>query len=286
MIFRIPSLQSRDPFSGDCDPRFRADEPGRRKGYACRAETRSQGIATGVAPWGEADPRGGSGLQSRDPFSGDCDSAQSRRANRAASWLAEPRPVLRGLRPSHSLSSPSRPRIRACRAETRSQGIATHARVQCARRGLVAACRAETRSQGIATLLGQRHWRRPDLALQSRDPFSGDCDTRRLEIEDDRRLDDACRAETRSQGIATRTVTSPRERPSRITSLQSRDPFSGDCDEGKGWRVHLAGCDACRAETRSQGIATRFPGGGENHEGYNDLQSRDPFSGDCDCTVA
>ena len=48
-----------------------------------------------------------------------------------------------------------------------------------------------------------------DLALQSRDPFSGDCDTK-----------------SRRAAAGARTAI-----------LQSRDPFSGDCDGGPGRRT-------------------------------------------------
>ena len=325
-------LQSRDPFSGDCDAVPR-ESPGNPSGQsACRAETRSQGIATrSCARRGQsrgpplAEPRpvlrglrrsaSGSGsisrnsiLQSRDPFSGDCDSKvacptkslrfpylQSRdpfsgdcdypqnsaRRKRDLRLLAEPRPVLRGLRPSgleaiqaliSYLAEPrpvlrglrreartarsSTPGRQACRAETRSQGIATLRRRQECWQLADQPCRAETRSQGIATWdsagLGSRSRRSSPLAeprpvlrglrpgacghpnglqgddLQSRDPFSGDCDS------------------------------SGREQPNHVAhpDLQSRDPFSGDCD----LRAQLTTTDViltCRAETRSQGIATK-----------------------------
>ena len=194
--------------------------------------------------------------------------------------LAEPRPVLRGLRP------PSPRRVFSVVIQP--------------------SCRAETRSQGIATLALLRLALGLDPALQSRDPFSGDCDS----IEDfvGQNLEEiaACRAETRSQGIATLVaqaqlradkvmLAEPRPvlrglrrsavgaRPTTekrglaeprpvlrglrrvllglviglvIGPLQSRDPFSGDCDPGGHGRS-----------------------GGGDPDG---LQSRDPFSGDCD----
>ena len=141
-------------------------------------------------------------MQSRDPFSGDCDHGhEALQIEKEAAPLAEPRPVLRGLR-----RRPPRPpwprRPPPCRAETRSQGIATDVRRSRNRsppenlaeprpvlRGLrplwdgkqptrgPPSCRAETRSQGIAT------------------PLCGPPGPRRSP--------NACRAETRSQGIAT-----------------------------------------------------------------------------------
>ena len=103
---RGDDLQSRDPFSGDCDTAGSLRVPSTRRAY----------------------------LQSRDPFSGDCDASMEALAWRFAwRWLAEPRPVLRGLR--HPF---------------------LHLRVQ-----------------DPADLID----------LQSRDPFSGDCDvgaTRRV----------------------------------------------------------------------------------------------------------
>jgi len=117
------------------------------------------------------------------------------------SLLAEPRPVLRGLRLFFSAPHHSSGPLHTCRAETRSQGIATRKQAVGLREGL-RACRAETRSQGIATstsaasgspeaarilaeprpvLRGLRGGDMPAVltnppALQSRDPFSGDCD--------------------------------------------------------------------------------------------------------------
>jgi hypothetical protein len=167
-------LQSRDPFSGDCDsavPGSGSSAPS----SSCRAETRSQGIARGN--------------ENVPPM------------QFLYHHLAEPRPVLRGLRGRECESRSSGSRS-TCRAETRSQGIA-----RVARRGLLvaghSACRAETRSQGIAS--------RPHPGRLAR------------------RSEDACRAETRSQGIATPGLAGAEQN-------QRGNP--------------------CRAETRSQGIAT------------------------------
>ena len=66
--------------------------------------------------------------------------------------------------------------------------------------------------------------------LQSRDPFSGDCDSPLL----------------RAMGTITSTA----------SALQSRDPFSGDCDSFSQSGCFSERIHACRAETRSQGIAT------------------------------
>ena len=118
---------------------------------ACRAETRSQGIATSAACGASSAPASRR-LQSRDPFSGDCDSPSGRGGGRSGRpRLAEPRPVLRGLR-QQSLSVPThQPISRPCRAETRSQGIATLKGISQDRLRACSTCRAETRSQGIAT---------------------------------------------------------------------------------------------------------------------------------------
>jgi hypothetical protein len=219
--------------------------------------------------------------------------------------LAEPRPVLRGLRPHCSPGTCSGGRsVLACRAETRSQGIATAPGPR-RRPGSSWPCRAETRSQGIATwkafdddvplaalaeprpvLRGLRlrlvaHRPADFQFLQSRDPFSGDCDSsseaptrtgndftlaeprpvlrglrrRAAPVVSPHFSPLPCRAETRSQGIA--TPGSPGcFSPLFPSSLQSRDPFSGDCDGARGHSDVLQGDDF--------------------------LQSRDPFSGDCD----
>ena len=170
-----PGLQSRDPFSGDCDPpRPGAADPG-TGGKPCRAETRSQGIATKgeVTAKAQADP----GLQSRDPFSGDCDPPGSRSD---AGFVA---------------GAP-------CRAETRSQGIATSTSRGRSPSGwiwMLAEPRPVLRGLRRAPALCRSRSRD---TLQSRDPFSGDCDGMK-----DRRRTGTPRA-----------------------ALQSRDPFSGDCD--------------------------------------------------------
>ena len=65
------------------------------------------------------------------------------------------------------------------------------------------------------------------------------------------------------------------------TTLQGRDPFSGDCNHHSKPTSLVMCSPPCKDETRFQGIATanivepplvHFP----------DLQGRDPFSGDCD----
>ncbi len=119
--------------------------------------------------------------------------------------LAEPRPVLRGLR--HSSRPRTIPRAHFTLAEPRPvlRGLRRCGRAGCPPR-------------------------RPS-GLQSRDPFSGDCD-----------------AFASRERIMT---TLP-------DSLQSRDPFSGDCDQATLRSARRAGRTPCRAETRSQGIATRI----------------------------
>ena len=122
---------------------------------------------------------------------------------------------------------------------------------------------------------------RPVPDLQSRDPFSGDCDFLVVPL----RVMTCyvtCRAETRSQGIATQPAAPPRQRGGS-SRLQSRDPFSGDCDHSLYPLAGRAPVDnACRAETRSQGIATQRVLGETATGVIVHLQSRDPFSGDCD----
>ena len=67
--------------------------------------------------------------------------------------------------------------------------------------------------------------------------------------------------------------------------LQSRDPFSGDCDPVNPSCFSRVPTASCRAETRSQGIATERPLQRGNHRRDIVLQSRDPFSGDCDWSL-
>ena len=252
------------------------------------------------------------------------------------SYLAEPRPVLRGLRREARTARSSTPGRQACRAETRSQGIATLRRRQECWQLADQPCRAETRSQGIATWdsagLGSRSRRSSPLAeprpvlrglrltrpvdnygchtdLQSRDPFSGDCDQIYLGIDGD----DPFHLQSRDpfSGDCDNTCPTSIHPPAgHSTILQSRDPFSGDCDASAFAEIRRAmdqlilqsrdpfsgDCDsppgpsgggasrfeACRAETRSQGIATgRLCLVGQSDPDHR-LQSRDPFSGDCD----
>ena len=196
----------------------------------CRAETRSQGIATvfhdpriPAGPGRLAEPRpvlrglrpgrvGRSNpvipiaplAEPRPVLRGLRRSGPGADPGSAAAGLAEPRPVLRGLRPVKQASE-SLNKLLACRAETRSQGIATLFRPL---RHLPHP--AKTLAEPRPVLRGLRRGARPRAAcplkvghLQSRDPFSGDCDPRW--------------GWTRTAGP-------------RRASLQSRDPFSGDCD--------------------------------------------------------
>ena len=83
--------------------------------------------------------------------------------------------------------------------------------------------------------------------MQGRDPFSGDCDIRKLpDGPSPGPLGPPCKDETRFQGIAT-TRLAPTGRGGRRHPLQGRDPFSGDCDPAvpvapgwAGWVVALA----------------------------------------------
>ena len=202
-----PHLQSRDPFSGDCDSDATRSDARQPRLGPCRAETRSQGIATpslgdanhprcekscraetrsqGIATYFTPSPPPGStdnNLAEPRPVLRGLRRRHGRRRWRSR-WnpLAEPRPVLRGLRPWDEPLSIRTLCGGTCRAETRSQGIATKMREPA--RSLLAssACRAETRSQGIATSRrgGCGCGRRGFPRLQSRDPFSGDCDESR-----------------------------------------------------------------------------------------------------------
>ena len=147
-----PVLRGLRQEPGDC--------PYRSGRQSCRAETRSQGIAT------------------PQTFAG---------CKRVVTIpLAEPRPVLRGLRRGYPVWQHRTRGSEPCRAETRSQGIATTFHTLGYLRKL-RPCRAETRSQGIATL------------------ENGGPPTPRIS---------SCRAETRSQGIATRSEREGKGRPS------------------------------------------------------------------------
>ncbi len=172
--------------------------------------------------------------------------------------LAEPRPVLRGLRHDALRWMIARAGHPACRAETRSQGIATiwtnagaggrgtrprlaeprpvlrglrrgHTTPPSASRNHTP-CRAETRSQGIATCeLSRGHHGNPlGLACRAETRSQGIATVFQSELIR-APMDDACRAETRSQGIATKLIILLDADP-HGPSLQSRDPFSGDCD--------------------------------------------------------
>ena len=117
------------------------------------------------------------------------------------------------------------------------------------------------------------------FALQCRDPFSGDCDLVLAPEERDESLE-ACSAETRFQGIATLNEAAL-PGITTVIFLQCRDPFSGDCDLYYDMLFPLAPKNACSAETRFQGIATRSEQQARFCVRAN-LQCRDPFSGDCD----
>ncbi len=223
-------------------------------------------------------------MQSRDPFSGDCDVHCDFDLHRdIPPQLAEPRPVLRGLRRFHpprppgtgarSLAEP-RPVLRGLRQVLPAQ----EANCLCH-----PPCRAETRSQGIATgaLNSNTDLLAPNRLAEPRPVLRGlrlaacypDASPRNRE---------SCRAETRSQGIA--TARGSKETISeRDTCLQSRDPFSGDCD---------VMANLLTRDSRIFGLQSRDPFSGDcdmisrdgRFGGKNlvDLQSRDPFSGDCD----
>jgi hypothetical protein len=176
-----------------------------------------------------------------------------RPGHRAPRPLAEPRPVLRGLRLTIPVPALAPMAENPCRAETRSQGIATLPTSRPRPGRLVHTCRAETRSQGIATSSSA----------------SRSC-----------RTSSPCRAETRSQGIATTGSGGPPGRPGG--PLAEPRPVLRGLRLAIHDRMFLSTVNSsCRAETRSQGIATGIPGL-TTMEGGGPLQSRDPFSGDCD----
>jgi len=280
-LLREGNLQSRDPFSGDCD--LWRSGPGRGNRTSPLAEPRPvlrglrrgwkpiYGSPPGILPLAEPRPvlrglrharraqqgRHGLGhLQSRDPFSGDCDACVAARVAKWANAHLQSRDPFSGdcdgsFPPAGRLPGPRS----ACRAETRSQGIATSSTAPGGRQrphGL----QSRDPFSGDCDLGDGLPQAAHGARLQSRDPFSGDCDTRRRPGWPNGRMPRPCRAETRSQGIAT---PGPRKMcpSSRIAALQSRDPFSGDCDPRR-WS--------------SSGAMTP----------EDNLQSRDPFSGDCD----
>ena len=169
--------------------------------------------------------------------------------------LAEPRPVLRGLRlgtdvneyalEGHRLAEP-RPVLRGLRPCNPLRGRKTNGSQLAEPRPVLRGLRRGPSRSGRG--LGSSD-------LQSRDPFSGDCDATTCGTRGWSRSTLTCRAETRSQGIA--IPGGPRLDPGGGPApLQSRDPFSGDCD-----------------------LEASCEWGGLDSEG---LQSRDPFSGDCD----
>ena len=169
----MAGLQSRDPFSGDCERAQVSPFCRAVRNTACRAETRSQGIATKkkqtVTGPGTPD------LQSRDPFSGDCDWRGAPRAPRPEKATLQSRDPFSGdcdrdvgrhfLQPQGHLQSRD-PFSVDCDETPRGARQSTP--------GLP--CRAETRSQGIATIRSIRSQAGHRWTLQSRDPFSGDCD--------------------------------------------------------------------------------------------------------------
>ena len=203
-------------------------------------------------------------------------------ARTANTILAEPRPVLRGLRPSSR------------GAELEGE---YHTSLQ-SRDPFSGDCDAEASAMASRT---------PRSNLQSRDPFSGDCDgdtnvperhpsTKRLaelrpvlrglrrEIARPRLPNQnlaSCRAETRSQGIATQSPENHRgtrqgnllaEPRPVLRGLRPRPPPQG-CAQALN-RL---------AEPRPVLRGLRRSASGSGSISRNSiLQSRDPFSGDCD----
>ena len=123
-VISVPGLQSRDPFSGDCDGRpcytWRCTGPSK-----CLAEPRPVLRGLRRAP-GPGAPRPAARLLAEPrPVLRGLRPGWRRKRCRAPRQLAEPRPVLRGLRPHLHNPAPDPEGPEACRAETRSQGIAT-----------------------------------------------------------------------------------------------------------------------------------------------------------------
>jgi hypothetical protein len=216
---------------------------------------------------------------------------------RGRSRLAEPRPVLRGLRRRRAGKDAHSP---LCRAETRSQGIATSMAALSGRLNPSQnTCRAETRSQGIATwpsgafetapppcragsqgIASSRWWQatlaepRPVLRglrpcppghhragpanlrlAEPRPVLRGLRQGQNVRVGSDLHLPGACRAETRSQGIATLSIAAhdgPLARGTCRAETRSQGIATGCGRPG-----HRGSApSSCRAETRSQGIAT------------------------------
>ena len=197
-------------------------------------------------------------MQSRDPFSGDCDLRARQEEGEGLGALAEPRPVLRGLRRGLLLPPGRAPASPDLQSRDPFSGDCDPGNRKPHPCRISSTCRAETRSQGIATAVGLDVSVGAETGrLQSRDPFSGDCDW---------------------------TSPGAHQNPQQpLQTLQSRDPFSGDCDKIIAPAAAAKTRSTCRAETRSQGIATITTARSRLAKAKkSNLQSRDPFSGDCD----
>ena len=173
----------------------------------------------------------------------------------SGSRLAEPRPVLRGLRLRDRFADSHEENLRTCRAETRSQGIATSPRRSCARWGRSPLAEPRPVLRGLRPGELPTELASTPATLQSRDPFSGDCDSGpRSSIPS--LVSATCRAETRSQGIAT-GFRSGTAGCFRLPLAEPRPVLRGlRRAQGRPGPL-LRGRSPCRAETRSQGIATR-----------------------------
>ena len=250
---------------------------------ACRAETRSQGIATRfVEAIAEVLPTIACRAETRSQGIATHDRNTQEKAQ--ALRLAEPRPVLRGLRQWHC--SALRP-LRRLLLQSRDPFSGDCDGAQGLRQGEAAA-----------------------RLLQSRDPFSGDCDPGNPGPQPHRRdralaeprpvlrglrppfpgmdLGNAslppCRAETRSQGIATPPGGAGLTWAARA-ACRAETRSQGIATQGPQGGLPGGFLPPCRAETRSQGIATRWRSSGAITPEVRVLQSRDPFSGDCDAAL-
>jgi len=201
-------------------------------------------------------------LQCRDPFSGDCDAKISIASPSGASaGLAVPRPVFRGLRTAGPFRFPpesGKPPLQ-CRDPFSGDCERTNAAPWGGMHEGLAVPRPVFRGLRPDGLLSAMRCIPSHLAVP-RPVFRG---LRR----DEEHLNktnapcETCSAETRFQGIA--TIVRLVRLIVRLVRLQCRDPFSGDCDfevnrDDQPGLIMIS----CSAETRFQGIATVFLGGG------------------------
>ena len=197
----------------------------------------------------------GSTLQSRDPFSGDCDQEPHPVSkDTTEQGLAEPRPVLRGLRPSDGRQLSG---------------------------AVPQPCRAETRSQGIATLWAlTASMRDVCLALQSRDPFSGDCD-RGLRRRDLGHRGNLAEPRPVFRGLRRGHVHRP-EGVEEGLLAEPRPVLRGLQRKGKAKGAR--GSNTCFREIATRRLTPQETSITLGASGAGFPQCGDPFAGDCDTT--